>query len=131
MPNFAELENNIIVNVIESNAAPSVGQWIEITDSNKEIGTDEDGNVAYFEAGIGSIFNSSTGRFESPPNLEQNVDEATVRLKASDWTVLPDVGLTSANVELWKTYRSTLRSIIRNRQEGDISWPEPPDEEYV
>tara|TARA_E500000318_G_scaffold10645_3_gene9429 strand:- start:14023 stop:14421 length:399 start_codon:yes stop_codon:yes gene_type:complete len=132
MPKFAELENNIILNVIIAESAPSSGQWMEITDSVKKIIPGPDGEDEYEVPGLGWTLNTTTGRFESPAaTSEENVEEALTRIKRSDWAVLPDVDLTSANVELWKTYRASLRSIIRNQQAGDITWPEPPDEEYV
>ncbi len=132
MPNFAELENNIVLNVIVAESAPSSGQWVEITDSVKKIITGPDGEDEYEAPSEGWSLNTTTGRFESPAiTSEENVEEALIRIQRSDWTVLPDVGLTSSNVVLWKTYRSTLRSIIRNQQAGDITWPDPPDEEYV
>jgi hypothetical protein len=51
-------------------------------------------------------------------------------LAATDWTVLPDAPLDTAEVELWKEYRQALRDITVGLEEvWDIDntfWPVPP-----
>jgi len=42
-------------------------------------------------------------------------------LQKSDFTMLPDTGL--LNVDEWKTFRSTLRTLSMN---PPVSWPEEP-----
>ena len=44
-------------------------------------------------------------------------------IAASDWAVLPDVGL--ANVSDFKAYRATLRSLILNPVDNPV-WPTEP-----
>ena len=50
-------------------------------------------------------------------------------LQASDWTQLPDSGLTDACVALFKTYRSSIRTIRRTNPDSP-TWPDSPTEEY-
>lgn len=48
-------------------------------------------------------------------------------LTASDWTQIPDVDLSDAEVLSWRTYRQALRNI--SEQNGfpfTIVWPDPP-----
>lgn len=60
----------------------------------------------------------------APPTADENKILAEERLLDSDWTVLPDVNL--ANKTDWETYRTALRSIARNPQEGNLNWPTKP-----
>ena len=48
------------------------------------------------------------------------------RLVASDYTQLPDVGLTAAQVEAWRIYRQELRDITDGLQWGVTTWPVAP-----
>jgi len=50
-------------------------------------------------------------------------------LKASDWTQLPDSGLTSDCVKLFKTYRARIRT-IRKTNPVNPTWPDAPTEEW-
>lgn len=50
-------------------------------------------------------------------------------LKVSDWTQLPDSGLTSDCVELFKTYRASIRT-IRKTNPDSPTWPDAPTEEW-
>ena len=50
--------------------------------------------------------------------------EAKKRIAATDWSVLPDVGL--ANVAAFETYRATLRELIKNPVAEPV-WPTEPD----
>lgn len=51
-------------------------------------------------------------------------DEAKKRIAATDWSVLPDVGL--ANVAAFETYRATLRELIKNPV-AEPTWPTEPE----
>ena len=57
------------------------------------------------------------------------VETAESILQASDWTQLPDSGLTSDCVELFKTYRASIRT-IRKTNPSDPTWPDAPTEEW-
>jgi hypothetical protein len=59
-----------------------------------------------------------------PPTAEENETTAKLKLQNSDWSVLPDVNL--ANKAEWETYRAALRNIALNPQEGDLNWPQKP-----
>ena len=49
---------------------------------------------------------------------------AKTKIAASDWSVLPDVGL--ANVADFEAYRATLRALIINPV-ADAVWPTEPE----
>lgn len=50
-----------------------------------------------------------------------------VLLSASDWTQLPDVALSSDEVEAWKQYRQELRTMLKQSDDPKlIVFPEPP-----
>jgi len=51
-------------------------------------------------------------------------------LKASDWTQLPDSGLTDACVALFATYRASIRT-IRQTNPDNPTWPDAPTEEWA
>ena len=55
--------------------------------------------------------------------FDQCKDEAKKRIAATDWSVLPDVGL--ANVAAFETYRAALRELIKNPV-ADPVWPTEP-----
>jgi hypothetical protein len=50
-------------------------------------------------------------------------------LQATDWTQLPDSGLTSDCVALFKTYRASIRT-IRKTNPDNPTWPDAPTEEW-
>jgi hypothetical protein len=54
---------------------------------------------------------------------------ATKILKATDWTQLPDSGLTDACVALFATYRASIRT-IRQTTPANPTWPDAPAEEW-
>ena len=47
-------------------------------------------------------------------------------LAESDWSQLPDNGLTSAKKDEWKTYRQELRDLDTSDPEN-ITWPTKPE----
>ena len=50
-------------------------------------------------------------------------------LKETDWTQLPDSGLTSDCVAAFKTYRASIRT-IRKTNPNNPTWPDTPTEEW-
>jgi hypothetical protein len=50
-------------------------------------------------------------------------------LNATDWTQLPDSGLTDACVSLFATYRASIRT-IRQTTPANPTWPDAPTEEW-
>ena len=50
-------------------------------------------------------------------------------LNATDWTQLPDSGLTDACVAAFATYRASIR-IIRQTNPDNPTWPDAPTEEW-
>ena len=61
---------------------------------------------------------------------EQNaINTAEAILKATDWTQLPDSGLTDACVALFATYRASIRT-IRQTTPNNPTWPNAPTEEW-
>ena len=50
-------------------------------------------------------------------------------LRRTDWTQLPDSGLTSDCVALFKTYRASIRT-IRKTNPANPTWPDAPTEEW-
>ena len=63
-----------------------------------------------------------TGELEIVPTAE-------AILNATDWTQLPDSGLTDACVALFATYRASIRS-IRQTNPDNPTWPDAPTEEW-
>lgn len=53
--------------------------------------------------------------------------ERKTRLEVSDWTVLPDVPMTSEKRVEWETYRQSLRNITDQPDPFNINWPTPPE----
>jgi hypothetical protein len=64
-----------------------------------------------------------------PPAAKDNKQRAEKLLQDSDWAVLPDVNL--SNKAEWEAYRSALRGIARNPQEGDLNWPTKPQNVWL
>ncbi len=63
-------------------------------------------------------------RLEAEEPLKNCKDEAKRRIAASDWSVLPDVGL--QNVSQFETYRAALRELIKNPV-ANPSFPTEPE----
>jgi hypothetical protein len=115
MSKYALIEDNIVRNVVEADFAPS---------SNYVLANEN--------AGIGDTYDPETGTFTVIPYqddyLSSNLEQSSRILSESDWTVLPDVGLTDANVQEWKTYRATIRAIRKNPSSTqDDNFPDKPD----
>lgn len=56
-------------------------------------------------------------------------DTADAILKATDWTQLPDSGLTADCVTAFATYRASIRT-IRQTTPANPTWPDAPTEEW-
>jgi len=52
--------------------------------------------------------------------------ERNLRLVNSDYTQLPDVNLTDAQVDAWRVYRQELRDITENIVWNVTTWPSKP-----
>ena len=50
-------------------------------------------------------------------------------LRVTDWTQLPDSGLTDACVAAFATYRASIRT-IRRTSPSSPTWPDAPTEEW-
>ena len=57
------------------------------------------------------------------------VQTAEALLNSTDWTQLPDSGLTDACVAAFATYRATIRT-TRQTNPGNPTWPDAPTEEW-
>jgi len=57
------------------------------------------------------------------------VPTANQILQASDWTQLPNSGLTSDCVAAFATYRASIRT-IRKTNPNNPTWPDTPTEEW-
>lgn len=63
-------------------------------------------------------------RLDAEAPFKQCKDEAKKRIAASDWSVLPDVGI--SNVAAFETYRAALRELIKNPV-ANPSFPTEPE----
>ena len=68
--------------------------------------------------------------FSADTDEQNNNNTADAILQATDWTQLPDSGLTDACVALFATYRASIRT-IRQTNPANPSWPDAPAEEWV
>ena len=57
------------------------------------------------------------------------VSTANTILSATDWTQLPDSGLTADCVAAFATYRASIRT-IRQTNPDNPTWPDAPTEEW-
>ena len=65
----------------------------------------------------------------TPTTYADNKTLAQDILNATDWTQLPDSGLTDACVALFATYRASIRT-IRQTNPDNPTWPDAPTEEW-
>jgi len=54
-------------------------------------------------------------------------ERRNLKLRASDWSVLPDVPMTTEKRAEWETYRQSLRDITDQSDPFNITWPTPPE----
>ena len=66
---------------------------------------------------------------ERPDGAALIEDTAEAILKATDWTQLPDSGLTADCVTAFATYRASIRT-IRQTNPANPTWPDAPAEEW-
>lgn len=71
---------------------------------------------------------AEVARLEAEEPLKNCKDEAKRRIAASDWSVLPDVGI--SNVAEFETYRATLRELIKNPV-ANPSFPTEPEPVWI
>lgn len=110
--------NNVIENTAEADSALE-SNWHLVEDS--------------FEGEEGDTYVPSTSTLTRKTvtyTVEEAGVEAVARLAATDWTQLPDVGLTTDNVIEWRTHRTALRAIAKSPT-ANPTWPTEPTEEYV
>ena len=67
--------------------------------------------------------NAEIAALEAQAPFDACKAEAKTRIAASDWSVLPDVGL--SNLSAWQEYRAQLRDLIVNPV-ADPAWPVEP-----
>jgi len=73
----------------------------------------------------------------APPTASENKSTAVSKLKAIDWTTIPDVGDSTksnpylSNVQDFVTYRNAVRQYAINPVAGDINWPTLPQEVWT
>ena len=65
----------------------------------------------------------------NPDNDVLITTTADTLLKETDWTQLPDSGLTDACVALFATYRANIRTIRRTNPDSP-TWPDAPTEDW-
>jgi len=65
----------------------------------------------------------------NPSNDVLITTTADTLLKETDWTQLPDSGLTDACVAAFVTYRASIRT-IRKTNPDSPTWPDAPTEEW-
>lgn len=66
---------------------------------------------------------------DNTPNDYYVKQTADAILRESDWTQLPDSGLTDACVAAFATYRASIRT-IRQTNPDNPTWPDAPTEEW-
>tara|TARA_B100001093_G_scaffold190756_1_gene183288 strand:+ start:623 stop:856 length:234 start_codon:yes stop_codon:yes gene_type:complete len=65
-----------------------------------------------------------------PPEMTLDVTgTAALILQQTDWTQIPNSGLTDACVAAFVTYRASIRT-IRKTNPSDPTWPDAPTEEW-
>lgn len=64
-----------------------------------------------------------------PDTTVNVIDTAEAILKASDWTQIPNNGLTADCVTAFNTYRASIRT-IRKTNPSSPTWPDAPEEEW-
>ena len=71
-----------------------------------------------------------TAPSEIPVAYADNKTLAQDILNATDWTQLPDSGLTADCVAAFATYRASIRT-IRQTNPDNPTWPDAPSEEWA
>jgi hypothetical protein len=126
MKNYAQIENNLVVNLIlvdEENIPDWVVAPTYIQSDIAQIGdTYENGQFIPYVA--------------PPPTAEENKQKAVTKLQATDWTTIADVADPALsnpylmNQAEFFAYRSSLRAIAVNPTAGVLTWPTKPQEQW-
>lgn len=121
MARYAVIENNKCINIAEADSA--LENFVLLNDGD---------NVSY-----GDTYDPATQTWTKASLREQLqltdkdiVEMAKQELIRTDWTQLPDVGLTAENVAQWQVYRVGLRE-IKDGSRTFEDWPQTPNTEYV
>jgi hypothetical protein len=70
------------------------------------------------------VINEKFAELNAQDTLDQCKDEAKKRIATTDWSVLPDVGI--SNTAEFEAYRAALRELIKNPV-ADPVWPTEPE----
>ena len=66
----------------------------------------------------------------TPPEMTLDVKStASLILQETDWTQIPNNGLTADCVASFATYRASIRT-IRKTNPANPTWPDAPEEEW-
>ena len=67
---------------------------------------------------------------KTPPEMTLDVKStASLILRETDWTQIPNNGLTADCVTAFNTYRASIRT-IRKTNPSSPTWPDAPEEEW-
>jgi hypothetical protein len=117
MKRLAKIENGVVKNVVMSEEDMGEG-YVEITSSTGECSA-------------GDSYDSSTGEFVHAEVTAEVIEaEAKDKLADTDWTMLPDIGLTTSCIANFIAYRQTLRNLVKNPVSG-AELPVKPEVEYI
>lgn len=96
------------------------------------ITNDEYNTLQWFDTVIAkptkAEVDAEIARLDAEAPFKQCKDEAKKRIAASDWSVLPDVGI--SNVSAFETYRAALRELIKNPV-ANPSFPTEPEPVWI
>lgn len=117
---YAQISGGTVVNIVVAQESP--GEDYVETPTSLGVGVDY-------------RYDSATSSFSEPETpeatLEDNKITAISMLRSTDWTQLPDSGLSTSCVNAFSAYRLFARNFLQNPTSGNISWPEIPAEEYA
>ena len=82
---------------------------------------------AYADQGWVTVEGSEPVQPTQSTEAELAWENAKRQLNDSDWAVLPDVPMNSAQRESWIAYRRELREIRLHSQFPNMSWPVAPE----
>lgn len=118
----AQIENNLVINVIETDSLDILPNLVEIVKVD-----------GLYQGGIGWIYNN--GVFTPPPQIEptaaENQSTAQSLLIQTDWSELQDVSNPNNTPHLLNqpefiVYREQIRQIIVNPVAGNLNFPTQP-----
>ena len=126
---YAKIESGVVTEISVYNTDPG-SPWVVSSDECPE-GSANTWDTVFIGATYDSSQSGAAAFTPAPPTSDENYDKAIKLLNESDWTQLADIGLTTDNVIVWRTYRAALRVIAKSPTAGNLTWPTKPDEEYV